>query len=112
MSQTPDDVPATWSAAAAAVVGTLTPRSYGRRIQSMTLVGPRGSVFALYRGYVADPSALLLTTSRGERNTYDAGGSPVVIRAGEAATFVWSGGAAAPGGTARATLLSDVEGWG
>lgn len=108
MSQTPDTVLATWDAAAGAVVGRLAPQPYGRAIQNMTWVGPPGSAFTVYRGYVIDAASVILTSVRGERATATGAGSPLTIQSGEAATFVWSGGAAAAGQTARATLVSDV----
>lgn len=105
---TPDVVTAAWDGSAGAVVGRLLPQSYGRRIQRIALVGPNGSVFSVYRGYVVDPSALVLTTGRGERNTYEAAGDPVEVGAGEALTFTWAGGAAGAGTIGRATITSDL----
>lgn len=108
MGLSPDTVAATYTAATGATVGVLSPQGYDRRILTMALVGPAGSAFSLYRGYVIDATQLMVTTGRGQRNTYDAAGSQLLIRAGEAATVVWSGGgAASPGATARVTIITD-----
>lgn len=104
---TQDAVRATYNGAAHAVVGTLVPQSYTRRLSSMTISGPAGSSFTLFRGYVVDVSAILLSASRGEFNTYTAD-VPILIRAGEAATFMWAGGQAGVVATASATLLCEV----
>lgn len=108
MAQAPDMIRAVWNPAAGAVVGILPPRPYGRRLASMALVGPAGSTFSLYRGYVIDAAQLVMTTGRGQRNTWTAGGDETVIGSGEAVTVVWSGGATSSGSTGTVTLLSEV----
>lgn len=111
MPQTPDVVQAVYDSARSAVVGRLQPQSYDRRILSINVVGPLGSTFSLYRGYELVDANLISTTSKGSRNQYDSltGGAPVIIRAGEAATFAWTGASATVGATATATVISQ---WG
>lgn len=110
--QTIDAVRGSYSAALGVVVGYLQPQSYDRRVMLMAFTGPAGSAFAMYRGYQLDTAALMVTTSRGSRNTYDAStdASPALVRAGEAATLVWSGGSAIAGATSSATITSEVGG--
>lgn len=109
MGQSPDTVVGAYRADLGAVVGHLQPQGYERRIVTLALVGPAGSAFALYRGYLVDPAQLVVTTGRGQRNTYDAAGAPILVRSGEAATAVWSGGGATdPTATGRLTIVSEV----
>lgn len=110
MPQAPDMIQAVWNAAAGAVVGTLPPRPYARRLASMTLVGPTGSTFSMYRGYVVDRAQLVMTTGRGVRNTWTADAAAPTIGPGEAVTVVWSGGQTAAGSTGTVTMLSEVTG--
>lgn len=112
MPLTPDVVKATFHAASGSLRGILQPQSYARRILKITFTdAPLGSSFALYRGYVVDPSTAMTTTLIGSRNSYDAtrGGAPIELFAGEAATFVWTGSAVVAASTAIANVVSE---WG
>lgn len=111
MPLTPDVVRASWLASSSAVVGTLTPQSYDRRIVTIAVQGPSGSTLRIYRGYKIDPIYLVSSVYPADDRLYDSqmGSAPIKVHAGEAFTFAWTGGSSGVGVTATATLTSQ---WG
>lgn len=111
MPQTPDTVQATYRAADGGVVGTLSPQSYDRSIVLMAIEGPANSTLTIYRGYIPAITGRISRVYPADSRTYDTGtgDAPIKIRSGEAATFVWTGGAAIAGATASANIVSE---WG
>lgn len=110
MPQTVDAVAATYVAAQSAVVGFLQPRPYDRRIVLAAVTGPTNSKLTIYRGYVATVNNAIATVFPADVRTYDSIGdrqAPMLIFAGEAAAFVWTGGAVAAGQTASAVVRSE-----
>jgi hypothetical protein len=111
MPQTVDPVAASWSVPAAAVIGWLRPQPYDRRIVLMAIRGPVGSTLDIYRGWLVQDHSRLTRVYPAQSRTYDAavGAAPIVIYAGEAATFVWTGGQSGAGQTALATVTSEYR---
>lgn len=107
--QTTDQVTATWLAARSALVGTIGPRSYGRKVQLIDVRGPARSTLTIYRGHVPEPTGRLGSVYPADVRMYDAAGSaPIDIRPGEAATFQWTGGDTSSSGSASANVISEV----
>lgn len=111
MPQTTDQVDGVYVAARDAVVGRLQPQPYDRRIVLSAVTGPTRSTLTVYRGYVATDAGALTTVYPADARTYDSltDSGPMVLYAGEAATFEWTGGNVAVGQTARAAVRSQ---WG
>lgn len=102
-------VNARFDAATTTVVGTVQPQSYDRRVKLLAVNGPQASTLKIYRGYVQTLAMLMTAVFPADVRTYDASAlGALTIRAGEAATFAWSGGAVATGQTASATIESDT----
>lgn len=110
MSADVNVVSARWSVPEGAVVGTIQPQSYARAIRSMALQGPGRSTLKIYRGYQQIPAMLHCSVFPADVRTYDASQfGAIVIGAGEAALFAWTGGSAGVGVTATATVTSEVR---
>jgi hypothetical protein len=109
MTETIDQVTATWNASSSALIGYIQPRGYTRRIVLMAIQGPKNSTLNIYRGYVPELSGRLSSITPAAARTYDAADSrPIVIRAGEAGSFVWSGGSTSSTSSATANVVSEV----
>lgn len=108
--ETVDLVQAVYVAASAAVIGTLQPRPYTRRIVLMAVKGPSNSRLRIYAGYQVNDAFLRTAVFPADDRTYDSVryGAPLIVHAGEAWTFAWSGGSVASGQTATATVTSEV----
>lgn len=109
-----DDVATGVFVSATQLLGFLDPRPYDRDVTVITISGPAGSAFNLYRGYVADINYRVSTTSKGSRNTYDQNGStedwtPLRIAAGEAATVEWTGSGFVAADVGQATIRSQYS---
>jgi len=111
MPQTIDQVDAVWVAGDSAVIGRLQPQPYDRRVVLAAINGPRSSTLTVYRGYALNPAMRLSRVFPADSRTYDStmDDAPMMIRAGEAATFAWTGGQSGTGQTASATVTSQ---WG
>ena len=110
MADTQDAIQGTYDAATGTVIGFLRPQSYGRRITSIVIQGPRRSTFKLYRGERASATNQLSATPTGGGgdNTYDSttDGAPVNVGAGEQVVGIWSGGETGAGSTGTAVVRS------
>jgi len=106
----PEIVNGIWQAAQAAVVGFLDAYPAERRISRITITGPTGSLFVVYRGYVITGPGEV-RTDYGQSNLYEAYAgrdwSNLTVPRGEPLTFAWSGGAAGVGSTGRAIIYSE-----
>lgn len=108
---TTDLVRGAWDATLAAVVGVLQPQPYRRRIVSIAIIGPSNSTLRIYRGYGLANTTLVSNVFPADDRLYDSltDDAPLIIHAGEAVTFAWTGGASAVGETGIATVNSQ---WG
>lgn len=109
--QTVDAVMGVYNASLAAVVGYLEPKPFNRRIVLAAVTGPLNSTLTIYRGYIPTVNNSLSTVFPADVRTYDSLGNeaPMVIFAGEAAVFVWTGASVTASSTATATVRSN---WG
>ncbi len=86
------------------------PQSYGRRVLLMAVNGPQNSTLTVYRGYIPTVSDRVSAVYPADVRTYDAAGAaPIVVRPGEAALFVWTGGATAEATPASVNVISEVQ---
>jgi hypothetical protein len=108
---TTDLVNGAWSPALSAVVGYLQPIQLDRRILTMAVIGPANSILRIYRGYVLTAAGLISSVFPADDRLYDStmGDAPILLRAGEAATFAWTAGASASGQVGVVTVTSQ---WG
>lgn len=99
-------VNAVWSAGQSAVVGTIEPAAYDRRLVLAAITGPANSVLTVYRGRVLTPSYMLTRVFPADSRTYDStmGDAPILVAAGEACTWAWTDGASGVGVTATASI--------
>jgi hypothetical protein len=103
-------VSGTWSASAAAVIGTVQPQSYDREVKLIAITGPTSSTLRIYRGYAQIQAMSMTSVFPADFRTYDASTQgAITIRAGEAATFAWTGGASGAGQTATAVIESETK---
>jgi hypothetical protein len=102
-------VSATWSAAENAVIGYVQPQSYPRAVKLMAINGPSNSTLRVYHGYGQIIANLRTAVFPADIRTYDAATQgALTFDPGSAYTFAWTGGAAASGQTASATIQSET----
>lgn len=105
-----DSVTGVWRASLSALVGTIQPQSYTRRVTLMSINCPDRATLKIYRGYTPTLPGQVTSLANANGRTYTAeGGQPIVIRAGEPATFVWSGGNVTSTSSASAAVNSEVS---
>jgi hypothetical protein len=109
MPRTQDLVQAAWNAALAAVVGYLPPSQVRRRILTIAVTGPANSTLRIYRGYVISAAGLISAVYPADDRLYDStqGDAPIVLAAGEPATFAWTAGATGIGQTGIAAVTAE-----
>jgi hypothetical protein len=102
-----------WSAGLVAVTGILQAAPADRRLVRMTITGPSGSTFDVYRGFALSPVERILTTRKGSANTWESQGSEgwssTTLLRGQSYTFAWTLGASGVGQTGRAVLYLEFD---